>query len=227
MTGSTLQMASNYVQWFGSLCIFLFALNRSTNKRIEIKIVGAYGLISFLFQLIQTISRYGYSILPQNAIGNIYVGFEALIILLLFYSILKQKFQRLIIIILTSSFLILYVKVIGAEFLQLSPSIRSSRDVILVFCSLMYFYHLLKELPSTNIFDIPMFWINSSILFFFSCTFILSLFADYIAHEMKDKFYLFWSFRNFSRAIFCMLICIGVWKANTKQRIGSQQHKMT
>lgn len=218
MTGSTLQMASNYLQWFGSLCIFLFALKSYPNKKIEIKIICAYGLISFLFQLIQTMSRYGYSILPQNAIGNIYVLFEAVLFLILYYSVFNEKKLKLTVIIMGLAYLILYSVTIREEFIVLSTPIRSTRDIMMIICSILFFFFLLKELPSKNLLDTHMFWINAAILFFFSCTFMLSLFSEYIASVITKQFSWFWSIRNFLRVGFCLVICIGIWKAYSSQK---------
>lgn len=225
MTGSTLQMASNYLQWFGSLCIFLFALNRTANKQIEIKIICAYGLISFLFQVLQTMSRFGYSILPRNAVGNIYVFFEVGIFLMLYYSAFNHKKIKLLMIMMLLGYCVLYFITIRDEFLILSTSIRSTRDVIMIICSILYFFFLLKELPSQNLLNTPMFWINAAILFFFSCTFMLSLFSEYIASVITKQFSWFWSVRNFIRVGFCLVICIGVWKARQIQMNESADFK--
>lgn len=209
---------SSYLQWLGSFLIIVFAIKYYPNRQTEFIVVGLYGLVSFLFQLLQELNGYKYVRLPHGSVGNLYVLFEAGILLFLFYKTISASRLKQVVVILSLLFLLYYLSIIIDQFNEMSSSIRAGRDVVLMLCSLIYFFYLLRELPSKNLINDPMFWINSAVLFFFSCTFILSLTANYILEALKEDFYLYWSFRNFLRLLFCILICIGMWQTRKESR---------
>jgi hypothetical protein len=59
--------------------------------------------------------------------------------------------------------------------------------------------------------QVPMFWINSAILVFFSGTFILSYFREYIIVMIGDGIADYWTFRNFFRFAFCLVLAYAGW----------------
>jgi hypothetical protein len=74
-----------------------------------------------------------------------------------------------------------------------------------------YFFYLLRELPKDDLMQFPMFWINTALLIFFSGTFILSYFREYIVAMMSDRFADYWIFRNFFRFAFCLVLAYAGW----------------
>lgn len=218
MTADELSDLSNYMQWFGSFLIIIFSFVKFSKRPLVINIIGFYGLSSFTFQLLQFQSTTFLDKRFTTQIGNVYVLFETLILLFLFWHILKNKNIRLTIMVTGLLFTILFMVVITQEIKIMSSIPRTVRDFIMICFSITYLFTLLKELPQNNLFIVPTFWFVSAILFFFSCTFILSLSLKYLIALLGDDFIYFWAFRNFLRAGFCFVICIGIWKANTSQK---------
>ncbi|MBX2969146.1 MAG: hypothetical protein KF803_07225 [Cyclobacteriaceae bacterium] len=69
----------------------------------------------------------------------------------------------------------------------------------------------MRTLPEEDLLKFPMFWINTAALIFFSGTFILSYLMDYIMAVMRDQFVHFWTFRNFFRFAFCLVLAYAGW----------------
>ncbi len=213
---------SAYLQWAGSFLIIFTAFYRFQKRPSEILILGCYGVASFVFQTLQSINNY-YGITKFTAsIGNIYVLFETITLLFLYYFVIKARKIKGLIIVLSTTYIVFYLLVMSNQMMTMSSSVRAFRDLLMIACSVLYFFHLLKELPEESLVRIPMFWINSAILFFFSCTFILSLFLGYIIEAMQGDLNAYWTFRNFLRVLFCGIICIGIWQAR-KQSITSSK----
>ena len=86
----------------------------------------------------------------------------------------------------------------------------SLRNFLLISISLIYFYILIKELPAESITRLPMFWINTAILIYFSGTFFQNLAADYMVY-LKSNLVATWTIKNFLGIIYYGMICAALW----------------
>lgn len=206
---------SYYGQWLGSFVILVLAINYYKHLERGLRIIGLMGLVSVLFQLFQKISQSFFESRYVNTIGDCYVYLETLLFFG-FYYLLFADSRVLRLTLLWCGFVstcIYFLVLIGEATYPWYSILRSTRDILLIFFSIVAFFKLITDLPNDNLVSLPVFWINSGILFFFSCTFMLSLTMDYIAQVLLDDFHIFWAFKNFLRAGFCVVICIGIWKA--------------
>ena len=204
---------SVYLQWAGSFFIFFLSVLFWRRFSLDLQLVGVMGACSFFFQLFQEISAMFFNYRYNNAIGNIYLPMEAIALLSVYYVLLKKPAVRYAIIFFGLSFFSLYALTISKQITTLNANTEAIRDIMMIVCSITYFFVLLKDLPQRNLLEHPMFWINSAILFYFSCTFMLSLSLDYLILILNDNLIGYWTFRNFLRTLFCIIICIGIWKA--------------
>lgn len=202
---------SSYTQGFGSLVISAICLMGYSKRPTYIKVLGFYGLNSFIFQLMQWVSIFFFYNQQLNTIGNVYVLFENIILSYLFYSVIQARAFRNAIIISILFYMLIYIFV----FLMFPKSsysiIRSVRDLQMVVFCMLFFFYLLRELPEYDLMQVPMFWVNSALLIFFSGTFILSYFRDYIVAMMGDGIGNYWIFRNFFRFTFCLVLAYAGW----------------
>lgn len=220
MTIDLIRNLSNYSQWLGSFTIAVLVFSKLQFYSREIRIIGIVGAVSAFLQFLQTISRHFLGNHYLNAIGDCSVYIET-VLLLVFYDQLfrTNKYLRATIFsaILVSS--VIYVLVLsGNADYPWYAILSSARGLQMIIFSLILFFKIIIDLPEENLLVLPIFWINAAILFFFSCTFILSLTMDYIAQVLRNDFGIFWAFRNFLRAGFCVVVCIGIWKARMENR---------
>ena len=202
---------STYFQWAGSIIISLSCLHHYNKRPASIKMLGLYALVSILFSLSQEISIWFFNSGGMNSIGNCYVLMEAWFFCLLFFHATESTTFRKTIFISVSSYTIFYLLTFIFYPQNSYSLIRFGRDSLMIFYALSYFYYLIQKLPEEDLLKFPMFWVNSSIIFFFSGTFVLSLMVDYIVSVLKNDLSGFWAFRNFFRFAFCCVLSYAGW----------------
>jgi hypothetical protein len=202
---------SNYLQWCGSLIIATMSYwtyQRGSRSNITV-FLGAYGTGSVLFQLVQSNTQTLY----RNTVGDVFVLFETLTLLFVFYQAFRRTDFKIVAVLSAGAYLILFLILLSLP--NFRSTIRTVRDLLMIVHALIYFFWLIRHLPEENLLGTTMFWVSAAILFFFSSTFILSLTMSYIAIILRDDFRLYWSFRNFLRFLFCVIICYGLWRSRT------------
>lgn len=213
-----LSFLSAYLQWAGSFAVMLLCFYKRRNLSIDLKAVGVYASLSFFFQLLQFISFFFLKSRFNNVVANVYSPIEVMSLLAIFFFTPKLHTYRLFLGVVSIALLAFLTWTAIAHTTTLNATSETIRDLSMIICSLAYFLIVMKDLSEENITEMPMFWINASILFFFSCTFMLSLSMGYIQEVLRDDFVIFWIFRNLLRAVFCAVICIGIWKAGKQFR---------
>lgn len=211
MSSLSLNNISHYASWLGSLIISIICLIDFKKRPGYVKVLGIYGLNSVIFSLLQELSSLLFQNQHINTIGHVYVLLESIILSWLFYLVIPvRRFRQAILFSIA-----FYILVFLFSFLLFPKSahaiIRSVRDLqIIIFC-LSYFFYLLRELPQDDLMQFPMFSINTALLIFFSGTFILSYFREYIIAMMGDGFGNYLAFRNFFRFAFCLVLAYAGW----------------
>jgi hypothetical protein len=84
-------------------------------------------------------------------------------------------------------------------------------SLITMLFALYYFYWLIKELPTSQLQRLPMFWINSAWMIFFSGNLFLFIFTDYLVNVMKDTQLVMWNVHNILKIIEVLMIVIALW----------------
>lgn len=203
---------SSHAQHFGSFLIAVLGFIYFSKREKTIRILVLYGLNSVVFQLAnQILPYYTDEYVVINIVTNIYILTEALILLYFFYSLFEVLWAKKLVVILSIAYTILYFILSHNHWQEFLGSIRMLRDLLMISCSLLYFYFLMSDMPTTEITRYPMFWITSAFIFFFAGTFVLSLSVDYLIDVLKDDLSYLWPARNFFRFFFCLVVSYGLW----------------
>jgi len=72
----------------------------------------------------------------------------------------------------------------------------SLASVCFIILSLIYFFVLIQQLPTESITKLPMFWINTAMLLYYSGTFFLYLSRAYLVNVLKDNQIVSWLIHN-------------------------------
>jgi hypothetical protein len=207
----SLHEISNYSQQFGSLLIVLLGIPFFAKREQPMRMMVYYGANSFLFQLIGWIIIYSKTKGAINVNGNLYTLTEALLLLGFFYSLFKSSSEKKAVIVMAVVYTILYFVFMIGRWNELVSSIRTMRDLVIIACCIMYFFYLMREMPTKEITKYPMLWIVAAMLCFFAGTFTLSLSLNYLVKVLHNDLSVIWSMRNFFRLIFCLVVCYGLW----------------
>lgn len=224
---TSLNYFSAMLQWMGSLAILFLCLHRWKYLSKDMKAVGLYGGLSFFFQLLQIVSLLYFNSRFNNPVANIYSPVELFSLLLIYYHTPKLVAHKKVLTVLGLVLCIFVAGISASNLHTLNGISETIRDITLIVCSLFYFIVIMKEMTEENLLEAPMFWVNASILFFFSCTLILSLFMDYILALLRDDFISFWIFRNLLRTGFCLVICLGIWKVRMQTPLTLPKNTMS
>lgn len=88
--------------------------------------------------------------------------------------------------------------------------------LIVILLCIIYYYKLIKELPSVQLQRFPLFWVVSAFFFSYAGKLAIYTVTHYLIHFVKDNMVLVWSFHNFLTIIANLLIGYGAW-LNHKQ----------
>jgi hypothetical protein len=83
--------------------------------------------------------------------------------------------------------------------------------IIKLVLALVYFYALIRELPTESITKLPMFWINTAFLIFAAGTFFVNLSTDYLVNVVKDNYINAFMLHNLVGAVSWLLVAVGLW----------------
>jgi len=170
-----------------------------------------YGVNSFVFQMVSWIIIYTKTKGVINVNGNLYTLSEALLLLGFFYTVFKSPSEKRAVIVMAVVYTISYFVFMIDRWNELVSSIRTLRDVVIIISCIMYFFYLMREMPTKEITKYPMLWIVAAMLCFFAGTFTLSLSLNYLVKVLHNDLSVIWSMRNFFRFIFCLVVCYGMW----------------
>ena len=82
--------------------------------------------------------------------------------------------------------------------------------ILIIYC-LLYFYTLMRDLPSLYVHHLPMFWFNSALLIFHAGAFFLFAFTSYLVNVLKNDLLIYWSFHNMLSIIEHFIIMVGIY----------------
>jgi hypothetical protein len=143
--------------------------------------------------------------LPQN----IYMLF-LFIALLIIYDVAWKRRYRIFSVICGCSFSLFFVANIlfGQQLDFNSYTVAFGGLLILVHC-VLFFYHLLVELPVQRLQLLPMFWFNAAFLTYFGGS--LFIFAAYVVEVFRNSLLLYWAIQNILRIVHLIIIIVGLW----------------
>lgn len=129
---------------------------------------------------------------PKSIIGIIYRCLEFGILFNLFWiEFFKKNPKNNLIRLLV--FLVLFLIILYFDV----NAIRLVNGFLFVSASLVMYWAWIKNLPSADITEMPIFWVNSAIFIYFSSNLFLFLSRNYIRLNYYNEFPYLWSLSNF------------------------------
>jgi len=89
---------------------------------------------------------------------------------------------------------------------------RNSEGIVLIVCSIVYFYKLIVRTEYANILSLPAFWINAGVITYFSGGFFLILFSNYLIENDQLGYLIFFIIHSVFNITFNLLIAVGFFK---------------
>lgn len=191
--------------------MFVFILTPKPGRK-EFIFLLLFLLAGFLIDAFSMIRVF---VFHQGANTIISVGslFDFSFLLLFYRSLFKQRSVRAFI----SIIIIIHLcfAIINSIFIQgisnTSTYTFVFRSIAFIVISLLYFYTLIRELPTERITKLPMFWINTAVLLYSSGTFFQWLLLGYIINNLKGDVVNTYTIKNALGVVFYLVITVGLW----------------
>lgn len=113
---------------------------------------------------------------------------EFLFYFFIFFKTFEKKYLKWLTLIMAFLFVgsFLYHDFFGAGFFIFDSLSNSVGSVFIIVCCFLYFYSLFRSELNLNYFRIPMFWISTGLLFFFTGSSIYESVLNYIVRNNLD-----------------------------------------
>ena len=84
-------------------------------------------------------------------------------------------------------------------------------SILVIIFSLYYFYWLLRVLPTAQLQRLPMFWLNSAHIIYFSGNLFLFVFTSYLVNVLNNNLLVYWTIHNILGIIEGFMIIVALW----------------
>lgn len=178
--------------------------------------IFVYSVIYAIFEIVGW--YYALHHLQNHFLVNIFSYLDIVFWSYYFYQILSNKISKGIVMALfslTLTFNIFSHLFLSQDFNRLDSFAISVSYISLIMMSILYFYQLLNSLEINDLFQYPHFWINSAVLIYFSGSFFMFIYGEYItfsADESINQYSLINDYLLFFHRIF---LAIGLWFSKT------------
>lgn len=198
------------IQTFLSGLIALISFYKWNQRTRIVKLVGMLFAISFVFNFsaVFIIRKF----LPQymNIPGSIYDLTLVPMLTLIFNEALNRRYYKLFNTIATIFVVggVLNLVLLEKDWIA-SPNKLATSFIIIFYC-VLYFYRLMKDLPTMHLTRHPMFWFNSALLIYGAGSLFLFAFLDYLIYVLNNSLLRYWTFHNGLFIFHQVLVIVGV-----------------
>lgn len=176
------------------------------------RVICLFVIVAFTVEVLSTILWYNQK--NNLFLLHIYTPIELLIISIFYYNIFKRYVKKWIIPLLCCLFII--CSIFDSLFIHgisnFNIYARSIESIIIISYSLFFFYKKLGESNIKSTLSFPLDLINSAFLIYFSISFFLFLFSNYINDETLAT-YIAWGIHAIALWLLYTTIGIALWKA--------------
>jgi len=173
-----------------------------------LRIIACFFLLSALSDGLQALFIF-IGIRNNYPVIHVYLILSLIFFGLIYYKAFFDPLIKKIVVILTSVGLaVMIYNLIFIEKILMFPSITDTvLSVIVIFYSLMFFFQLLNRQEFIHIEKQPLFWINASILFYYSVTIFLFMLYRKLSPEQEI---IYFAINGITNVITNILFTIGI-----------------
>lgn len=173
-----------FVRWIGLLFFVGFLANTSGQLFILFKIPGLMNFTADTYDLVAiTVLSYVYYLVLNKRYGTVFLAVAVV------FDILA---------------------IINLIFFN-SPNLMFVAAIINIVYCILYFYHLMVELPVIHVHKLPMFWINSGFLIYNAGTLFLFAFTSYLIDVLKSDMITYWTFHNVLNIVNHLMVLVALY----------------
>jgi len=207
-----------YISGFSTLVPFIFALVCLKKLTVELRLILYLVVASLLTEIVSTIVP-----ILTNSSNIVFINFyfivETVLVTLFYVKITASsswKYIMYFLCFLSCSWSMFYMFGKNKDSMNIVAVAIESVSVIIY--TLLTYYYFIKNMEHSNIFGVPVFWINTAFLLFFGGNLFLHVFSNYLLEHSLYAFFKLWGLIHSSLNIcFYLLISVGFWKTRKFQ----------
>jgi hypothetical protein len=176
---------------------------------MQLKALFIYFVISFVNEMVSNFPEYLNLPTDDQLSLHFYTICEALIIFYIYYKEFKFKNPYPMLALGAAFTIIALSRVSRTEYNAFTNTIEA---ILVLPFTITFFFKISNDLSIPKLTDYYFFWINSAFLFYFSFSFLIFLFAQYI---MNVSYFYVWNIHLIANITYNLLLAIGIWKTRT------------
>jgi len=209
MTLQTFLVTAHLAPSLTAVGLLLFLI-RYKAKQNYIKLLGLLLIASIMATACQFI-LFEVKVTPNYA-STLYHIFELPLLATIYYLATNRTIPRTSVIVIGAAYVLFGMwNLIFIQKQNINSYTLVVESIIIIFYSLYYFYWLIEKLPTTQLHRLPMFWLNSAWIFFFSGNLFFFVFISYLVNVEKNDLLVYWTLHNILKAIEVLMIVSALW----------------
>jgi hypothetical protein len=194
----------------GLLAILCFIKYRC--RSLAVRLVGFIFLAGFIANIcswLMTRTRIFREF--TNLPGIVYFLISTALFSYIYFVVLFKKKPIWVTLITIASAIVAFMNFYHVQKTSVNSNVYVIHAALLICYSLWYFYVLIRDLPSLNVHEMPMFWFNSAFLVLGAGTFVLYTFTSYLIHVLRNDMITYWSIHNILSIFAHLIVLIGLY----------------
>lgn len=177
-----------------------------------IRRIAVLFFMSFLFNCLQYMALMFWSGGTLNFFGTLYDFVFVILVTRIYIHIMDGKYEKAFVF---TAFLVQAWNVANVMFFQNMGQTTSlsklAISLMILSYAIVYFFKLMRDLPTVHVHRLPAFWINSGFLFYAAGTVFLFGTVDYLVRVLNDSLTTYWPFHNVVFIIQELIILTGLY----------------
>jgi hypothetical protein len=207
--------ATAYCSNLSALAPFMVGVIGFKKRPVELKLLCIFCAFAFCFDgLAFFLPRYA------NDLNNQFRLVEFYFLLLIYRNGLNTRSNKFVISLVGISYAIFFsIELLMASQKQLNSYSITLTSLVFIIFSVRYFYVLIRDLPTTQIQRLPMFWVNTAVLTYFAGGLFVFAMRNYLISTLNDNQTIYWSFHNFLNIVKNLLFAVALWQDLRKPKL--------
>jgi hypothetical protein len=197
-----------YCSLASALIPSIIGIFKFSKRAAFLKTLCLFTCLSFLLDALS-------ALLPRSAndLNNVFRLIEFLLLLSIYYIAFKPSFGKTLFISVSCLYIVFFsIELVRHQKGHLNSYSTSLTSMVFIVLSVMYFYTLMRDLPTAQIQRLPMFWVNTAVLTYFAGSLFLFSMRPYLINVLKDDQTIYWSFHNFLNIGKNLLFAVALWQ---------------
>ena len=204
---------TEYLSITATILTLIVALLKNKTLKFSMRVLFLYVITSAIIEVL--IVSFAKMSIPNLQLIKLFTIVEFTFLGLFYLKFFRSKIHLWLIYVTLFCFygLSLYHVLSVDQGSNIFISLSAIEGLALISLSVICFYELIKKIEYTSIFENPIFWVNSSILIYFSGNLFLFIFSNYILHEPDNRV---WILHNILNIFFNTLLIVAFWKTSKR-----------